>query len=341
MNIAILAGGLSPERDVSLSSGTRIANALAERGHRVCLLDVYIGVPQLPERMETLFSDRALEAYTVPALPPSLEELKQRYGHGDALIGPHVLEIAAAADRVFLALHGGMGENGQLQATLDVHGIRYTGTGYLGSALAMDKEISKRLFESVGIPTPPWTMYDAEREGVQKIEDEIGYPCVVKPMDCGSSVGVRMANDRGELETALSEAARYGRRVLVERRIVGRELTVGLLFGEALPAVEIVVREGFYDYENKYKGTTEEICPAPIPEEIAARAAELSKRGFSVLQLKGYARFDYMLDEAGELWCLEANTLPGMTPTSLLPQMAAEIGLDYDSLCERLVQLAL
>ena len=335
MKIVILAGGLSPEREVSLSSGTRIANALIERGHRVLLLDVYLGIKKLPLRMDWLFHTNPLPPHAIPVTPPDLEELKRRRG-GDALLGENVLKICAHADRVFLALHGGMGENGQLQATLDVHGIRYTGSGYLGSALAMDKEVSKRIFESVGVPTPPWKMYDAGVDDVDAVVQALGFPVVVKPIDCGSSVGVTMADDREALVTALEAASVYGTRVLVEKRICGRELTVGILEGEALPAVEILPDEGFYDYANKYRGTTREICPAEIPETVAVRAAEMAKRAFSALQLSHYARFDFMLDEAGEVWCLEANTLPGMTPTSLLPQAAAAAGMDYPTLCERI-----
>ena len=338
MNIVILAGGLSPERDVSLSSGTRIANALIERGHRVLLLDVYTGLEHLPKDPLSLFGSEPLEDYRIPETPPDLASLRRSAGRGDALIGENVLAVCAAADRVFLALHGGMGENGQLQATLDVHGISYTGSGYLGSCLAMDKEISKRIFESVGVPTPRWMMLDAVTGHPEEVIRRIGLPCVVKPTGCGSSVGIRMADSAAELCEAIAEAARYGTRILIEEKIVGRELTVGILEGEVLPVVEILPEEGFYDYVNKYRGTTREVCPAEIPAEVAARAGELTKRAFAALQLAHYARFDFLMDSAGELWCLEANTLPGMTPTSLLPQAASAAGISYGELCERIAR---
>ena len=339
MNIIVLAGGYSPEREVSLTSGSLIANALIENGHRVLLLDVYEGIDELPTDPMQLFRTLPYPARSVCREVPDLEALRARCNNGDALIGANVLRLCALADKTFLALHGSMGENGQLQATLDIYGIRYTGSGYLGSALAMDKDLSKRLLCNAGVPTPPWALVDvASGTGMEDVA-ALGYPLVVKPCDCGSSVGVSMVNDARELENALVEAAKWGSRVLVEKKIEGRELTVGVLNGRALPVVEILPTEGFYDYQNKYQGTTREVCPAEIPWAVADRAAALSLCAFDALRLHGYARFDYMMDTAGELWCLEANSLPGMTPTSLLPQAAAAVGISYGELCEIIVGL--
>ena len=338
MNIVVLAGGYSPEREVSLTSGSLIANALMENGHRVLLLDVYEGMKDLPKEMEALFRTTPYELPRIGESVPDLAALKERRG-GDALIGENVLPLCSAADKVFLALHGAMGENGQLQATLDNYGISYTGSGYVGSLLAMDKDLSKRLFRQEGINTPDWLYFDVKNGKKEEILSRIGLPCVVKPCDCGSSVGVSMVDTEEELERALCEVARWGTHAVVERRIYGRELTVGILEGKALPVVEIIPKEGFYDYKNKYQGKTLEVCPAEIAQEIALRAAEASERGFSALRLCGYARFDFLLDGEGELWCLEANTLPGMTPTSLLPQAAAAAGLSYRELCERIVEM--
>lgn len=339
MNIVVLAGGYSPEREVSLTSGSLIANALIEKGHRVLLLDLYIGRNELGEHPLELFSSQPYPVCTVSDKIPDLDELKAKYGNGDALIGKNVLALCALADRVFLALHGAVGENGQLQATLDTHGIRYTGSGYLGSALAMDKEITKRLLVQQGIPTPRWLCCDANERAIPSIEAAVGYPCVIKPLSCGSSVGVTMAECREQLQTALLAAAPYGNRVLVETKIVGRELTVGILDGEVLPPVEIIPKSGFYDYGNKYDGTTKEICPAPLSTQVADRLAELSLKAFDALRLKGYARLDYILDADGTPWCLEANTLPGMTPSSLLPMAARAAGMDYGALCEKILEI--
>jgi len=270
LKIVVLAGGLSPEREVSLTSGSLIANALIENGHRVLLLDVYLGMRTLPAEIDPLFCSTPIPVHSVSNTVPDLDALRQASGNEEALIGPNVLALCAAADRVFIALHGSMGENGQLQATLDTHGISYTGSGYVGSLLAMDKELSKQLFVAAGVPTPTWATLRV-RSGERELPDTIALPCVVKPCDCGSSVGVSIVETAEELARALDEAARWCDRVIVEKKIVGRELTVGILHGETLPAVEIIPKEGFYDYQNKYQGTTEELCPAPIPRRLPPR----------------------------------------------------------------------
>lgn len=340
MKIVVLAGGLSPEREVSLSSGSLIANALMEKGHRVLLLDVYEGMRQLPDDPDSLFRSEGTYSHVIRSRIPDLEALKARVGIGDALVGPNVAVLCRMADRVFLAVHGAMGENGQLQAYLDCQGIGYTGSGYTGCLLAMDKELSKRLLRDAGIPTPEWVWFDTRRGSVDDLIAGIGLPCVVKPTDCGSSVGVSIVSDRESLECALAEAGKWGRRVLVEKKITGRELTMGVLDGRALPPVEIIPDSGFYDYRNKYQGTTREVCPADIPEEICNRMARFSLRAFEILRLQGYARFDFMLDADGTPWCLEANALPGMTPISLLPQEAAAVGISYPDLCEMILRLS-
>ena len=339
LKIVVLAGGYSPERDVSLTSGSLIANALMKNGHRVLLLDVYEGIKELPADPEELFRSDGCYSHQITDTVPDLDALRARCGNGNALIGKNVLLLCAMADKVFLALHGSMGENGQLQATLDTHGIDYTGSGYDGSMLAMDKDIAKRLFRDADIPTADWVYLDTRNADPDTVLREIGLPCVVKPCDCGSSVGVSMVDTEKELRTALDEAARWGTHALVEKKIKGRELTVGILDGKALPLVEIIPDEGFYDYQNKYRGTTREVCPAEVPDQISQKAQELALRGFSALRLKGYARFDFIMDSENRLWCLEANTLPGMTPTSLLPQAAAATGLSYEALCEQIIKL--
>ncbi len=342
MNIVVLMGGLSPERDVSLTSGSLVANALIRKGHRVCLLDVYLGIQLSEKGLDDCFSVQPYPAYSVSEQVPDLEAIKEMSGNGEAKIGANVIPLCKYADVVFMALHGDMGENGQLQATLDAFGIRYTGSGYVGSLLAMDKDLAKKMLVGAGVPTPAWTLVDLAGEIPAKVPAEVGYPCVVKPCSGGSSVGVSMVDNEQEFARAMQAAAKYERYVLVEKRIVGRELTVGIVDGQVLPAIEIIPGEGFYDYANKYQGgKTLEICPAPIDQQTAAQAAALTSRAFDALRLGGYARFDWMLDTDGGLWCLEANTLPGMTPTSLLPQMAAAVGIDYDSLCEKLAYLAL
>ena len=342
MNIAVLAGGYSPERDVSLTSGSLIANALIGEGHNVCLADVYLGIKEEDLNEKTPFNRELKPVHKVEHNVPDLAALKEQSGNGEALIGRGIIELCRAADVVFLALHGAMGENGQLQATLDNYGIKYTGSGYVGSLLAMDKDISKKMFVGAGVRTPEWLYFKAQDGDIAIIEENIGYPCVVKPCSCGSSVGISIVDDRAGLEIALAEAEKYEDSILVEKKIEGRELTVGILDGEVLPAIEIIPTEGFYDYKNKYQaGKTIEICPAPISEEIRSALEEQTRRAFEALRLSGYSRFDYIVDENGDPWCLEANTLPGMTPTSLLPQMAQATGMTYGGLCSKIVELAL
>jgi D-alanine-D-alanine ligase len=340
MKILVLAGGYSPERDVSLTSGSLIANALCREGHRVCLADVYLGT-ELCEDVDAMFNTEQKAVYKVSDSVPDLDALKAQSGNGDALIGKGIIELCLAADVVFLALHGAMGENGQLQATLDNYGVKYTGSGYVGSLLAMDKDISKKMFVGAGVNTPEWMYVSAKDASIDEIEKKIGYPMVVKPCSCGSSVGISMADNRAELERALELAAKYEDKILIEKKIEGRELTVGILDGEVLPVIEIIPTEGFYDYANKYQaGKTLEICPAEISEQLLLAVSEQTVLAFDALRLSGYSRFDFIVDESGKPWCLEANTLPGMTPTSLLPQMAAAKGMSYGELCCKIVELA-
>lgn len=342
MKITVLAGGLSHEREVSLSSGSLIAGALVRKGHEVCLVDLYTG--KAPDGSAPRFTRDPIEPYTVSRSIPDLEALKAATGRGECRIGEGVLTLCEEADAVFIALHGDVGENGQLQALLDMACIPYTGSGYAGSLLAMDKDLTKQLLTRAGVPTAPWVYCDLT-EGVEsaanRIETEVGYPVVVKPCSGGSSVGVSMPENRAELTAAIEKAAAYETALLAERRITGRELTVSILDGKVLPAVEIIPLTGFYDYENKYQaGLTNEICPAPLTENETAALETATRKGFEALRLRGYARFDFILDENGTPWCLEANTLPGMTPTSLLPQAAAAAGIGYDELCEKMVMMA-
>ena len=343
MKIAVLAGGLSPEREVSLTSGSLIANALQREGHAVLLVDAYLGIEIDPTAsLDLLFKTDTAYSYEVSEIEPDLDALKKESGMGNALIGKNVIAVCRAADVVFLALHGASGENGQIQATLDAYGIRYTGSGYVGSLLAMDKDISKKILLSAGVNCPIGQTVPCGNADVASIEKEIGYPCVVKPCSCGSSVGIGMADNREELIKALCLAAKYEERILVEKRIVGREFTVGVLDGQALPPIEIIPKAGFYDYKNKYQaGRTEEICPADISVAETEEMGLIALRAFSALRLRDYARFDFMQDRDGVFWCLEANTLPGMTPTSLLPQEAVAVGISYDALCSKIAEIAL
>ena len=343
MKITVLAGGLSHERDVSLSSGSLVAGALVRCGHEVCLVDLYTGLDLHGEK--PAFTRSPIEPYCVPPCEPDLDALKKDSGRGELRLGPGVAALCHEADVVFIALHGDVGEDGRLQAYLDMEGIRYTGSGYAGSLLAMDKNLTKQILKQAGVATPSWVQCDL-RCGAEKvadrIEEEIGYPVVIKPPMGGSSVGVSMPEDRAALIEAIQKAAVYDPVVMAEQRIMGREVTVSMLGDIILPAIEIIPESGFYNYENKYQaGKTREICPALLSRTEESALREMTAKGFEALQLSGYARFDYILDGDGTPWCLEANTLPGMTPTSLLPQAARAVGISYENLCEQMIRLAL
>lgn len=341
MKIVVLAGGLSPERNVSRSTGAKVCTALRELGHRAALVDMYFGLEEHEGEPETCFdAPISPEWQRVERAAPDLAAVEAaRKWRSPSLFGKGVLELCAMADMVFLALHGQCGEDGRVQAAFDLLGIPYTGSGYLGSALAMDKDLTKRLIAGLGVATPAWRRVDYTGEDIDTLTKDTPVPCVVKPVDSGSSIGVSIAMDREQLRRALEEGLRYGGRCILEQYISGREIQVGILAGEVLPSIEIIPREGFYDYENKYQpGAAEEICPAPISPEAEHAVGEAAKKVFDALNLKVYSRADFILDEGGTPWFLEINTLPGMTPTSLLPQEAAAAGKDYHALCRTILE---
>lgn len=338
MKIIVLAGGLSPERDVSFCSGSLIANALIENGHKVLLADAYLGIKD--SNYEDLYLTKNSNEryhYQIPETEPDLDTLKKESGNGEALIGPNIIPACQNADLVFIALHGSMGENGMLQAVFDTYGIRYTGTGYEGCLLGMNKDISKKLMIAAGIQTAPWNTYSLKETDIETFTD-VTYPCVVKPLSCGSSVGVSILENSDELKDALEAAKVYESDILIEEKISGREFSVGILNGTALPSIEIIPKSGFYDYKNKYQADcTTEVCPAQVSPELEQKLRTAAVTVHKTLHLGFYSRVDFIVDANEEVWCLEANTLPGMTPNSLIPQEARAAGISYNELCEMIV----
>lgn len=340
MKIVVLAGGTSSERDVSLISGKNIYEALKANGHEAVLLDIYLGYEA--EDYRDIFHmkrDWAEAIGQISEEAPDLSEIKKlRKDGGDVFFGPHILEICKLADIVFMGLHGANGEDGKVQAVFDLFGIRYTGSNYLGAALSMNKTISKKLFAGHGIPTPcGFSIHKGET-----VTQKVSYPAVVKTCCGGSSVGVYIAKNEKELEESLKKAFSYEEEAIVEQFIEGREFSVGVIDGEALPVIEIAPKEGFYDYRNKYQaGSAVETCPAELSEEQTKKIQHYAREVFQALHLSSYARMDFRMSKDGEMYCLEANTLPGMTPTSLLPQEAAAAGMDYRALCEKLIEVSL
>ena len=330
MRVTVLTGGTSSERDVAIASAVQIVGALRSQGHEVAVVDTARGL--IPEADES----RLLSA-RVGVAPPSNEELLA-LERGLLLSGLGNLAVVREADVLFLALHGGRGEDGTIQTLLDVVGVPYTGSGPLGSAMAMDKDVSKRLFRQAGVPTADWAMAPLSRA---RAEASFGWPLVVKPSKQGSTVGLTVVKEPGEYEAAVALAQRYDDEVMIERFVPGRELTVGILDGRALAVGEIIPRHEIFDYECKYTpGMSEEIFPADLPGPVAGECQRLGLLAHECLKLGGYSRVDFRLTPAGEALCLEVNTLPGMTATSLLPQSARAVGIEFPDLCERICRTA-
>jgi D-alanine-D-alanine ligase len=331
MKITVLMGGTSSERNVSLASGIRIALALREREHTVIALDPARGVISDAE-------ERELATGKVGTEPPSLESLS-KFAEGTFLPNLTSMKEIKDVDVVFLALHGGQGEDGTIQALLDMAHVRYTGSGHLSSALAMDKDLSKKLFRAAEVKTADWLMAPVT---VEQVEGMLDLPVVVKPSKQGSTVGLSLVKKREDLAPAIAEASKYDDEVMIERFVPGRELTVGVLGDIALPVGEILPKHEIYDYECKYTaGMAVEEFPAKLSPEATERVQQQALAAFKALKLKGYSRIDFRMTEAGEFYCLEANTLPGMTELSLIPQGAAAMGIKFPELCERIVKLAL
>ncbi|HIX63930.1 MAG TPA: D-alanine--D-alanine ligase [Candidatus Mediterraneibacter colneyensis] len=343
MKIIVLAGGLSTERDVSLVSAAGICKTLLEKGHDAFLLDVFLGLEDAPENLEDVFTmpGHGLEiAGNISAEEPDLDAVKaSRPDQSDCFLGPNVIELCRMADITFLGLHGGEGENGKLQATFDLLGIRYTGPDSLGCAVAMDKGFTKQVFLQSGIDTPAGVCLHKNVDDCSLAATGLELPVVVKPCSGGSSIGVYIVDTEEEYLDALEKSFRYEDEVLVESYIKGREFACGVIDGKALPPIEIIPKTGFFDYANKYQaGATEEVCPADIPKEIEERMMELTVRAYHALKLNVYSRADFLLDDKGELYCLELNTLPGMTAASLLPKEAQAAGIEYGDLCELIIR---
>jgi D-alanine-D-alanine ligase len=344
MKIVILAGGYSPEREVSLSSGSLIANSLMKSGHEVALVDMYMGLEDHQGAIEECFRLPIPAGWKkVSRRPPDLEGLKAaRKWKSDSLFGKGVLELCRMADIVFLALHGACGEDGRIQATLETLGIPFTGTGFLAAAMAMDKDLTKKLVMPTGVKTPVWEKVTYTSADIPAIARRTLLPVVVKPLASGSSIGVSIARNEAELTAALEECLPLGGSVVLEQYVKGREIQVGYLVDRALPSIEIIPKSGFYDYANKYQpGAAEEVTPAPIPESWEKRLAEDTRKVFQAVGMAVYARADFIVTEDGTPWFLEINTLPGMTPTSLVPQEAAAVGISYGELCETIIRESL
>jgi D-alanine-D-alanine ligase len=340
VNIVVLAGGTSTERDVSIVTAVNVCESLRRNGHQANVIDVFLGSDMYSDS-ESFFNDKNnLEFLTEELKGRSAgikDELEKRAKSGRGFFGENVLEFCQAADMVFIGLHGANGEDGKIQATFDLMGIKYTGTGYLSSAIAMSKELTKKVLVTEGVPVPKGISL---KKG-HKIE-YVPYPCVVKPCCGGSSVGVSIAENENEFREAVEKAFSYEDTILVEEYVKGREFSVAVLDGKALPVIEIEPLEGFYNYENKYKaGAAKETCPADLSAKLTEKMQHWAEKACEVTGVESYARVDMLLNEEEQIFCLEINTLPGMTSTSLIPQEAAAVGMSYDELTQKIIDVSM
>ena len=304
MKIAVFKGGSSKEREVSLNSGASITKALNDAGNAVTSYDI------IWQGENTLFD--------------AIEEIMHN-----------------GTDLVFLALHGGLGENGGIQGLLEAAGIPYTGAGITASATAMDKDISKTLFRYHNIPTAPWIAGHPGTIDTGRVAAEIGCPCVVKPVDEGSTIGLSIVRKQSELENAIAYAAGFSKKIMVESFIGGKELSVPVLVDRPLPVIEIRPSHEIYDYDCKYiAGMSEYSIPAPIPDNLTEEVTSYAMEVYNVLGLRDIARIDFRLDDDNRPLCFEANTLPGMTSTSLVPKSAAKADIDFTKLITLIAESA-
>ena len=345
MKIVVLAGVLSTERHVSLVSGRGICRALRQKGHQAIFVDMFMGLENYQGSLADIFDapDGLIPEVSIENQAPDLDAVRaSRRDKSPSLLGKDVLTVCSMADIVFLALHGAGGEDGRIQATLDLLGVPYTGSGYLGAAMAMDKSVTKRFLDSEGIRTAPWRDVIYTQKDIPRLVEELEVPSAVKIVNGGSSVGVELPDTKAELKQALENILHYGNHVVVEKKIKGRELTVAVLGDTYLPAVEIIPNGEYFNYETKYQsGGAREICPAQITESEWQEMGEMALKLHKAIGLSVYSRTDFILDENGTPWCLEVNTLPGMTPASLVPKEAAAVGMSYEDLCETIVKASL
>ncbi len=348
MKIVVLGGGISTERHVALVTATSVCQALRRRGHQAIFVDLFLGMENYHKPLEQAFlePDGLCGEVSIEKKEPDLNEVwKSRNYKSRGHLGKNVAEICALADCVFLGLHGKDGEDGKIQALLELIGVPYTGSGPLSSAIAMDKAMTKRVLSSFGIRTPEWREIVYSEEDIPRLAEELPVPCAVKVVDGGSSIGVELPDTREQLEVALKHVLSYGNRIIVEEKIFGREITVPVVDGKALSPIEVVPPEGAeFDYVAKYQSgadAAQEICPARITAEEDRKLRRVAEQVQEGLNLRVYSRSDYILDNDGLVWFLEVNTLPGMTPNSLIPKAAKVEGMTYDELCEKIVLLSM
>ena len=348
MKIVVLGGGISTERNVSLVTATSVCKALRTAGHQAVFVDSFLGLEDYNKDLSDIFEepDGMCTDVKIDREEPDLSKVwAMRKNKSASRIGDKVLDACALADCVFIGLHGLDGEDGKIQALLDLYGIPYTGSDSISSANAMDKSMTKKIMDYAGIPNAPWKEYFLDEASIFDIVNETSLPCVVKVVNGGSSIGVFICDTNKELEEALSKASALNSHIIIEKKIVGREFAVAILDNQVLTPIEIIPPDGgSFDYVSKYQSGSDaarEICPADITGEQKKILGDLALKLYNALGLSVYSRADIILDENNNGWCLEMNTLPGMTGASLLPKAANDCGYDYPALCDTIVKLSM
>jgi D-alanine-D-alanine ligase len=336
MNLTVLLGGTSAEREISLHTGAAMAKAYAALGHTVTLLYPATG------RTMGLDEFRIEPPHAIPPTPEELAGLSQ----GSVFVDSLTSDAVKNADAVVIGLHGVPGEDGTVQAILELLGKKFTGSGSRSSAISIDKAYTKILMAAAGVPTPKWSFISKGTTPeqleffAQRIPEVVGEKIVIKPNDQGSTVGLTISTQADfDFRSAVDLAWKYSDGALIEEFIDGKEYTVGILAGRVLPIVEIAPEGGFYDYHHKYtKGMTNYYCPADVSERLESLMSESAMQLFNACGCKGYARVDFRVDAEGRYYCLEINTLPGMTETSLVPKAAKAAGLSFEELCKLILE---
>ena len=340
MNIIVLCGGISTEREVSLWTGENVCTALRGKGHNAILLDVYLGRNDITP--ENVFLDIKSVSEELDIIKNKAENIEYLKKTRKEFFGEQVIELCKTSDVVFMALHGENGENGKVQAAFDLFGINYTGGNCLSSAMAMSKAVSRMIFQANNVPMAKGIVVRKGNTIDSVIKYGLSYPVVVKPSCGGSSIGVYFAYNDDEYFDAIDKAYEYEDELIVEEKVNGREFSCGVINYNALPVIEIIPKTSFYDFKNKYsKGATDEVCPANISDDLTKNIQLTAVAAAKALGLDTYCRVDVLTDENNNCYCLEANTLPGMTSTSLLPQEAKVVGMEFPELCEHLIEVSL
>ncbi len=338
MKIALLAGGLSAEREVSLTSGKSILKGLRENGHTVKVIDPIYGAENAAE--DFIFRDKISKDYPGQNILDNMKSKSYR-----KFLECFNSDLFDDIDIVFIGLHGKYGEDGRIQSMLEARGLKYTGSGMLSSAVSMDKDFSKVLFKNAGIPTPRWISLRKNDEiTFDEVKNKIGMSYVIKPSNEGSTVGLSVVKDGGvkEFFNALELSYKYADKILIEEYIKGKEITIPVIDKKAFPILEIKPKDGYYDYEHKYShGMTEYVCPVDFSSDVISKVEEYGIKAFNAVGAEVYARIDFLLTEDNRPYCLEINTLPGMTSLSLVPKSAKVMGIDFNELLELIIRLSL